>query len=131
MEWLAVLLALLAGLTYASAAVLQQRVAAEQPPELSLSPRLILALIKRPMWLLGTLLDIGAYLLEAAALGVGSVVIVGPLLVSGLLFALPLATVGTGARVTRREMVPAVMVTAGLAVFVAVGSPEGGARRHR
>jgi drug/metabolite transporter (DMT)-like permease len=123
---IAVLLALAAGMSYATAAVLQQRVAAEQPAELSLSPRLIVALVKRPMWLLGTTFDIGAYFLEAAALGIGSIVAVSPLLVSGLLFALPLATIGHHTRVTRREMVPAIMVTAGLATFVIVGSPEGG-----
>jgi drug/metabolite transporter (DMT)-like permease len=126
-EWLAIVLAVAGGFTYAAAAVLQQRVAAEQPPELSLSPRLLVALFRRPLWLLGSLLDVVAYCLEAAALGVGSVVIVGPLLVSGLLFAIPLASFGTGARVTSREMVPAVLVTLGLAVFVVVGSPEGGA----
>ena len=122
----AVVLALGAGLSYAVAAVLQQKVAAQQAPELSLSPRLIVALAKRPLWLVGIVFDVGAYLLEAAALGFGSVVIVGPLLVSGLLFAIPLATFGTGQHATRREMVPAVMVTLGLALFVGVGEPTGG-----
>ena len=37
MEWLAILLAIAGGFTYALAAVMQQRVAAEQPSELSLS----------------------------------------------------------------------------------------------
>jgi drug/metabolite transporter (DMT)-like permease len=121
----AVVLALLAGCSYAGAAVLQQRVAAAQPPELSLSPRLLLAVARKPVWLLGIGLDIAAYLLEAGALHEGSVVTVAPLLVSGLLFALPLSTVGTGQHVTRRELVPAVVVVAGLALFVQVGSPEG------
>ena len=123
---LAVFLALGAGMCYATAAVLQQRVASEQAPELSLHPRLILALVKRPMWLLGIAVDITAYLLEASALGVGSIIVVGPLMVSGLLFAIPLATFGTSRRVTAREMVPAAMVAAGLALFVVVGSPGGG-----
>jgi hypothetical protein len=122
----AVVLALAAGLCYATAAVVQQRVAAQQAPELSLSPRLILALMKRPLWLGGIAFDITAYVFEAAALGAGSIIVVGPVMVSGLLFAIPLATVGTHQRVTRREMIPALMVTIGLAVFVAVGSPEGG-----
>jgi len=102
---LTVVLALGAGLCYAIAAVVQQRVAAQQPPELSLSLRLM----------------------EAAALGFGSVVVVGPLLASGLLFALPFASFRTGRRVTRREMIPAVMVTAGLALYVVVGAPGGNA----
>jgi len=121
----AIVLALLAGFSYAGAAVLQQRVAAEQAPELSLRPALLLALVRRPLWLLGIALDIGAYLFEAAALATGTVVTVAPLLVSGLLFALPLSTVGGAGRVTRREWIPAIAVTGGLAVFVIVGSPEG------
>jgi drug/metabolite transporter (DMT)-like permease len=122
---LPVVLALLAGLCYAIASVVQQRVAAQQPEELSLSPRLVLALARRPLWLLGIGVDIAAYLLEAAALGRGSVLVVGPLLASGLLFALPLASFRTGRRVTRREMIPAVLITAGLALYVEVGAPAG------
>jgi drug/metabolite transporter (DMT)-like permease len=122
----AVVLALGAGLAYAIAAVLQQRAAACQPPELSLSLGLIRALARKPVWLVGTAADVSGYLLEAGALGAGSVIVVGPLLVSGLLFAIPLATWGTGRRATRREMVPALVLTAGLAVFVIVGSPKGG-----
>jgi len=121
----AVVLALLAGLSYAGAAVLQQRVAAAQPPELSLSPRLLLAVARKPVWLLGIAFDVTAYLLEAGALHEGSVVTVAPLLVSGLLFALPFSTIGTGHHVTRRELVPAFLVVAGLALFVQVGSPSG------
>ncbi len=122
---MAVALALLAGLSYAGASVLQQRVAAEQPPELSLRPALLLALVRRPVWLLGIALDIGAYGFEAGALATGTVVTVAPLLVSGLLFALPLSTIGHGRRVTRHEWIPAIAVTGGLALFVAVGSPAG------
>ncbi|MSO79084.1 MAG: hypothetical protein EXQ79_05705 [Acidimicrobiia bacterium] len=122
---LAVLLALAGGLCYATAAVLQQRAAAEQPSELALSPRLIGRLARRPLWLLGIAFDIAAYALEAAALGVGSVVVVGPVLVSSLLFAIPLATVGQRAKVTRREMSAAALVIVGLSVFVTVGDPRG------
>ncbi len=120
-----IVLALLAGLSYAGASVLQQRVASEQRPELSLRPALLLALVRRPLWLLGIALDIGAFGLEAGALATGTVVTVAPLLVSGLLFALPLSTIGHGRRVTRHEWVPAIAVTGGLALFVAVGAPEG------
>jgi drug/metabolite transporter (DMT)-like permease len=124
---LTVALALGAGLCYAMAAVVQQRVAAQQPAELSLSVRLIVQLARRPLWLAGIAVDIFAYLMEAAALGFGSVVVVGPLLASGLLFALPFASFRTGRRVTRHEMIPAVMVTAGLALYVGVGAPGGNA----
>lgn len=122
---LAVVLALLGGVSYATAAVLQQRAAAAQPPELALSLRLIGRLARRPLWLLGIGFDVAAYAFEAAALGVGSVVVVGPVLVSSLLFAIPLATIGQPARVTRREMWPACLIVVGLAVFIGVGDPRG------
>jgi drug/metabolite transporter (DMT)-like permease len=121
-----VVLALAAGLCYALASVLQHHVAAQQPPELSLRPRLILELVKRPLWLLGIVFDVGAYLLEAAALSVGSIVVVQPLLVSGLLFALPLSAIGGVGKPGRREWVAAVALTLGIAVFVTVGAPHGG-----
>ncbi len=123
---LAIALAISAGFAYALASVLQQRAASEEAPELSLKPGLLIALFKRPMWLLGTAVDLGAYGLEAASLAVGSIIVVQPLLVTGLLWALPLATIGSPRKVTRREWVPAILLVAALAVFVSVGSPEGG-----
>ena len=118
--------ALSAGFCYAVASVLQHRVAAAQPATMSLRPRLLVELFKRPMWLVGTALDVGAYLFEAAALSVGSIVIVQPLLVSGLLFALPLSAIGGRRKPGRREWTAAVAVTVGIAVFVTVGAPHGG-----
>ena len=121
-----VLLALGAGLCYALASVMQHNVAAQQAPELSLRPRLILELIKHPLWLAGIVLDVGAYVLEAAALSVGSIVVVQPLLVSGLLFALPLSAIGGVGKPGRREWIPAIALTLGIVVFVTVGAPTGG-----
>lgn len=123
---IAIILAIGAGFTYALASVLQQRSASEEPPELSLRPGLLLALIKKPMWLIGTAVDGGAYFLEAASLALGSIIVVQPLLVTGLLWALPLATIGNAGRVTKREWIPAVALVAGLAIFVTVGDPGGG-----
>lgn len=123
---LALVLALAAGISYAGASVLEQRVAARQRPELALRLRLLLAVVRQPLWLLGLALDIGAFVLEAGALAAGSVILVGPLLVTGLLFALPLSTVGTSRRFTRRNWLAAIALTGGLAVFVTVGSPRGG-----
>ena len=54
------------------------------------------------MWLFGIALDVGAYFLEALALANGSIVLVQTLLVSGLLFALPLSAIGRD-RPTRSE----------------------------
>lgn len=118
--------ALGAGLCYALGAVIQQRVAAAQPPELALRLSLLIALVRRPEWLFGVLLDASAYAFEAAALGVGAVIVVQPLLVSGLLLALPLSTLGGTRRPGALEWFEAAAVGAGIAIFMVVGAPEGG-----
>jgi drug/metabolite transporter (DMT)-like permease len=123
---IAIVLAIAAGFSYAVASVLQQRVAAEEAPELSLRLGLLVALVKRPIWLLGLVVDGVAYGFEAAALALGSIIVVQPLLVTGLLWALPLATIGNAGKVTRREWIPAIALVLGLAVFVTVGDPGGG-----
>jgi drug/metabolite transporter (DMT)-like permease len=123
---IAIVLAVSAGFAYALASVFQHRAASEAPPELSLRPGLLLALVKRPLWLFGTLVDGVAFALEAASLGFGSIIVVQPLLVSGLLWALPLAAIGRPERVTRREWIPAIALVVALAVFVTVGDPHGG-----
>jgi len=123
---IAIVLAVAAGFAYALASVLQQRAAFEQDRGLSLKWGLLGRLFRNPVWLVGSAVDVSAYGLEAASLGFGSIIVVQPLLVCGLLWALPLATLGRPERVTRREWIPALLLVAGLAVFVSVGSPEGG-----
>ncbi len=123
---MAYVFALGAGLCYAVASVFQHRVAAAAPKSLSLSPRLILDLVRHPIWLFGIGLDVGAYFLEALALANGSIVLVQTLLVSGLLFALPLSAIGRTDRPGRREWIAAAAVAGGIAVFLAVGDPNDG-----
>ena len=82
--------ALGSALLYAVAAVTQQRAASAQPLEYSLRLALLFNLLRRPLWLVGLACDIGAFLLQFWALDHGGLVLVQPLLVSGLLFALPL-----------------------------------------
>lgn len=117
--------ALGAGLCYAIASVFQHKVAAAAPAHMSLRPGLLVELIKHPMWLFGISLDVAAYFLEAAALSVGSIVLVQTLLVSGLLFALPLSAIGRASKPGRSEWVAAAALAAGIAVFLWVGEPIG------
>jgi drug/metabolite transporter (DMT)-like permease len=118
--------ALGAGLCYAIASVFQHRVAAAAPKRLSLSPRLLLEVARHPMWLFGIGLDVAAYFLEALALANGSIVLVQTLLVSGLLFALPLSTIGRKDRPRRGDWVAAAAVAGGIALFLSVGEPSDG-----
>src|SRR3989440_3164778 len=111
---------------YALAAVAQQRAAVAEPLEYSLRLRLLISLLHRPLWLVGLACDVGAFVLQFWALDHGSLVLVQPLLVSGLLFALPL-----GAFLSRSPLRPAdwlgsALVVTGLSVFLVVANPDRG-----
>jgi drug/metabolite transporter (DMT)-like permease len=70
--------------------------------------------------------DVAAYGLQAAAVAVGSLLVVQPLLVCGLLVALPLNARWTGRSIRRREWVAAILLSASLAVFLIEAAPSGG-----
>jgi drug/metabolite transporter (DMT)-like permease len=111
---------------YALASVLQQRSAAAQPADQSLRLSLLGRLLRTPMWLLGLGCDVTGYILQFVALGHGPIVVVQPLLVCGLLFALPLGAAWAGRKLRRRDWIAALLVCSGLAVFLVVASPESG-----
>ncbi len=111
---------------YALASVLQQRSAAAQPADQALRLSLLGRLLRTPMWLLGLGCDIAGYILQFVALGHGPIVVVQPLLVCGLLFALPLGAALAGRTLRRRDWIAALLVCSGLAVFLLVASPQPG-----
>ena len=71
-----IVLALLAAVAYAVSSVLEQRAASEVPEEHALRPGLLLRLVRRPMWLIGTLVDWMGFGFQALALGLGSLILV-------------------------------------------------------
>jgi drug/metabolite transporter (DMT)-like permease len=123
---LAVACALGSALMYALASVLQQHFASRQPADQSLRLGLLARLARNPGWLLGLAFDFTGYALQFVALGHGPLVVVQPLLVCGLLFALPIGAAWAGRRLRFVDWIAAVMVCAGLAVFLTVASPDAG-----
>lgn len=121
-----VLAALGAALLYALASVLQQRAAGEAPADRSLRLGLLVGLLARPLWLIGILADGAGFVLQFAALDHGSLVLVQPLLVSGLLFALPLSAALTHRRLTPSEWLGSAATVAGLSLFLVVAAPGPG-----
>jgi hypothetical protein len=121
--FLAVVFALLSAVSFAVAWVAQQRAASAVPDEEARGLRLILRLIRRPVWWAGTVGDTAAFVLQAVALGFGSLLLVQPLIVTSLLFALPLAARFGGARPSRTDLGWAALLAVALGVFLAVGRP--------
>jgi len=118
-----IVLSIASAASYGFAAVLQHHAAVREPPELSVRVGLLVRLVRRPMWLLGNALDGVGYLFQFLALRRGSLVLVEPLLVLSLVFALPVTAWLDHRRISRSDIGSTVVVTAGLALFLAVAHP--------
>jgi drug/metabolite transporter (DMT)-like permease len=119
-------LALIAAFFFALAAALQQK-GALNLPELSLrDPMSLVRLAGEKIWLLGTVALFTGYLFQAGALDRGRLAIVQPLLVTTIIFALPLGYWLTRQHVGRREVIGALVIILGLAIFTLFGDPAGG-----
>jgi len=114
-----------AAASFGIANVAQMRAARRTPSDDRIDPRLLARLLRDKLWLLGLVLSAVGFGLQAVALFLAPVVLVQPLIVTELLFALPLAAHLSGTRLGRREWSGAVIVAGGLAMFMLVASPEG------
>jgi drug/metabolite transporter (DMT)-like permease len=126
---IAALLALGAALFIAIGDVLHQRSAQEVSAEPVGHVELFSRLLRDGDWWLGSLVAALGFGLQAAALGLGSVLLVQALLVSALLFALPISARLAHRGVTRWEWLWAVMLAGSVALIVTVGNPQAGQSR--
>ena len=122
----AVLLAFGAAIGYAAASVLQHREAEADQEQHDGGVRLVLRLARRPLWLAGLGFDGLAYVCQALALGVGALLVVQPVITSGILFALPASAWWTGRRLVRSDYAWAAVLAVGLTVFLMLAGTEGG-----
>lgn len=106
--------------------VAQQHAAYREPLGEMLHPRLLLDLVRMPLWLLGLGLMLCGQILSAVALRDASVAWVEPLLATNLLFALIAAHVIYQENLGRMEWLGALLVSGGAALFLLFGQPHGG-----
>jgi drug/metabolite transporter (DMT)-like permease len=120
------ILALVAAFFFALAATLQQKGALGMG-EVSLgSPKSFVTLVKQTWWMLGTIALLTGYAFQAVALAHGRLAVIQPLLVTTIVFALPLGYFLTSQIINRREVFGAAIVVIGLAVFTVVGDAGDG-----
>jgi drug/metabolite transporter (DMT)-like permease len=136
---LAVGFALLAAFLFAGSASLQQHAAQEdrhQDRQPHTGPtgdgrlrravifvglwRLLYRLVRQPLWIVGWCTNLVGFLVQAVALHFGSVALVQPVLVTQLLFALPMAAAWQRRRPGLRDWASSALISAGLVVFLAV-----------
>ncbi|SOD70873.1 hypothetical protein SAMN05892883_0510 [Jatrophihabitans sp. GAS493] len=123
---IAIILALLSAVAFAVATVAQQRAASKVTDDEVDRGQLIGVLLRRPLWWAGTLGNLGGYLLQAVALGFGSLLVVQPLLVTSILFALPLEARVAKVKLRRHVWIWGSALVMALAIFVVVGNPSRG-----
>ena len=118
---MAEVLALAAAFFFALAATLQQKGALGMGEVSFGSPSSFVTLAKQKWWLFGTVALFVGYGLQAVALANGRLAVIQPLLVTTIVFALPLGYFFTSQEINRREIGGAVVVVLGLAAFMVIG----------
>jgi drug/metabolite transporter (DMT)-like permease len=83
-------------------------------------------LVTNPLWLMGELALVGAFVFQALALYRGQLSVVQALLVTEVLFALLLRRLWVRQRIPAGSWVSAGLICVGLAVFVGVSEPQDG-----
>ena len=84
----ATLASLAAAFLFAAGSVLEHRTAGRVKHEETMKFSLLMDLVRRPVWVCAVTLNLVAFVLQLLALRRGSLLVVQPLLVTGLLFAL-------------------------------------------
>jgi drug/metabolite transporter (DMT)-like permease len=88
--------------------------------------RLVMSLLRSPLWLFGWIAAIGAFVFQAAALNNGQLSIVQAVLVAELVFGLVLRKLWIRQEIRRAAWISAAVTCAGLAAFVLIDEPTGG-----
>jgi drug/metabolite transporter (DMT)-like permease len=120
-----IVFALLAALSNA-VSVTTRHVASVGDPHKSAGWRLIIYLLRNPVWLLGWAAQAAAFVFQALALHNGEVSVVQPLLVTELVITLMLRRVWLRQRVRPAAWGGGGLACLGLAVFLVASEPQGG-----
>jgi len=132
---IAVPVALAAALLFGVSSVADERSTKRVKTERALSPRILLDLVRQPLWLIAIATNVAAFALQVAALSVGSLAVVQRLLVFDLVFAvLIVRSVGwdpsrlpPGTKRWDPVLLAGVAAaTIGVAGFLAIGQPSAG-----
>ena len=127
----AVAAALTAAALFAVATALQHRsaglvsAAGRREPDGAV-PGFVSRTVRHPLWIAGSVASLAGLGLHALALRYGPLTLIQPLLVTGVIFALPLRQLLEHRRPRRAELCWAAALALGLAVFLVVATPADG-----
>ena len=108
---------------FALSTSLQHRSAGQTPASVRSSFGVLRFVVTQPPWLLGITIGAAAFVLHAAALKLGAIAVVQPIMIAGVVLAVPVRAALDRSLPSRREL-NAVLVTAvGLAAFLVMANP--------
>lgn len=114
--------ALAAAVLYGAGAAVEQRQAAMAPQSSAGRPRLLLRLVRQPLWLLGMAAQVGGFAAHAVALRSGTLANVQMLVAMELVVAVVIVRIWSGRPLSPGSWGAALTVAAAIAVFLAVTS---------
>lgn len=124
--WIAIPAAVGSAFCFGLTGALQHVAAMRVRPRAALRPGLLLDLGRQPIWLVSLVANIAGSGLQLLALATGPLVLVQPLLVSGLLFAVLIRSLLADRLPPGYVVLGASLCAAGLAVFLLLARPSGG-----
>ncbi|HUC38337.1 MAG TPA: DMT family transporter [Acidimicrobiales bacterium] len=124
----AVLLALAASFCTATSSVCQRLGAASAPGGETFSAKLLLYLVRQPIWLAGVGSMILGFVFQILALHFGGLALVQPIFATELLFVFAYMAVIGSRRVQRSDWMACAAMAAGLGLFLFTAAPSGGHR---
>ncbi|MCW2867333.1 MAG: hypothetical protein JWR20_1521 [Marmoricola sp.] len=126
LSWPALLAALVAAAGYALSGSLQHRACPEDGATTHRPHRLLAKLAGRPWWLLGQVIAFASFGLHAFALHLGSLAVVQPVVVSGVVLAVPVRASLARRWPSARELGTVALTVSGLALLLVVADPTVG-----
>jgi hypothetical protein len=124
--WIAIPAAVGGAFCFGLTGALQHVAAMRVPSRPAMRPGLLLDLGRQPIWLLSLVANVAGTGLQLLALGTGPLVLVQPLLVTGLLFAVLIRSLLADRLPPGYVVLGASLCAAGLAAFLLLARPTGG-----
>ena len=122
---IAVPAAVVGAASFGLASAMQQRATKQVPTATAMDPRLLWDLVRQPTWVLGVGTVVVGFSLQVVALAFGPLVLVQPLLVTGVLFGTVFSAMLARRPLDRQILLGASACVVGLAAFLTLARPTG------
>lgn len=122
--WAAIVVALAAACGFAVSTSLEHRVAGEAPPGRHGGSQVMRYVLRQPLWLAGAATGLVSFGLHALALKLGAIAVVQPVMVAGVVLAIPVRAALDHRRPEPRELRAVSVAALGLAAFLVVADTE-------